>query len=176
MACSTWDCAGRWQTQGQWAAVFLKLWVYWFSWLAAPVLWVALCVKAAQAVRRQVWGAAGMRMLAVALVSVGLWATLIEPHQIHIRHTTLTGMPAAAGAQPLRLALVADVHWGLFFRDHQVRHLAERLNELAKVDPHPPSRFRVNCVVNHIDDFYDTYDVTKDDGLYLPPEKRAKIW
>ena len=52
----------------------------------------------------------------------------------------------------------------------------ERLNELAKVDPHPPSRFRVNCVVNHIDDFYDTYDVTKDDGLYLPPEKRAKIW
>ena len=130
MACSAWDCAGRWQTQGQWAAVFLKLWVYWFSWLAAPVLWVALCVKAAQAVRRQVWGAAGMHMLAVALVSVGLWATLIEPHQIHIRYTTLTGMPAAAGAQPLRLALVADVHWGLFFRDHQVRHLAERLNEL----------------------------------------------
>ena len=52
----------------------------------------------------------------------------------------------------------------------------ERLVELAKTDPHPPSRFRVNCVVNHIDDFYDLYDVRPSDALYLMPENRAQIW
>lgn len=52
----------------------------------------------------------------------------------------------------------------------------ERLIELAKTDPHPPSRFRVNCVVCHTDDFYTAYNVTKSDGLYVAPENRARIW
>lgn len=52
----------------------------------------------------------------------------------------------------------------------------ERAIELAKIDPHPPSPFRVNCVVNHNDAFYETYNVTASDKLYLPPEQRAKIW
>jgi len=43
-------------------------------------------------------------------------------------------------------------------------------------DPHPPSKFRINCVVPHIDTFYSTYDVTVKDKLYLPPEKRSHIW
>lgn len=53
---------------------------------------------------------------------------------------------------------------------------AERLIELAKIDPHPPSRFRVNCVVNHIDKFYELYEVKPGDKLYLDPTRRAKIW
>ncbi len=52
----------------------------------------------------------------------------------------------------------------------------ERAVELAKIDPHPPSKFRVNCVVNHNDAFYKTYDVTSSDELYLPSEDRARIW
>lgn len=52
----------------------------------------------------------------------------------------------------------------------------ERLVELAKTDPHPPSRFRVNCVVCHADSFYDAYDVTQHDALYLAPDARAQIW
>ncbi len=52
----------------------------------------------------------------------------------------------------------------------------ERLIELAKIDPHPPSRFRVNCVVCHNDAFYETYGVNTSDKLYLPLEKRAQIW
>lgn len=52
----------------------------------------------------------------------------------------------------------------------------ERLDQLAKIDPHPPSPFRVNCVVNHVDEFYSQYGVQPGDKLYLPPEKRAKIW
>ncbi len=52
----------------------------------------------------------------------------------------------------------------------------ERAIELAKTDPHPPSAFRVNCVVCHIDAFYEAYGVTKTDKLYLSPSQRAHIW
>lgn len=52
----------------------------------------------------------------------------------------------------------------------------ERLVQLAKTDPHPPSRFRVNCVANHVDEFYETYGVEPSDKLYLPPTGRAQIW
>ena len=52
----------------------------------------------------------------------------------------------------------------------------ERLVQLAKIDPHPPSAFRVNCVVNHIDEFYEHYDIQPGDELYLPPADRARIW
>jgi putative endopeptidase len=52
----------------------------------------------------------------------------------------------------------------------------ERLVQLAKIDPHPPSPFRVNCVVNHVDAFYDHYGLQPSDKLYLAPENRAKIW
>jgi putative endopeptidase len=43
-------------------------------------------------------------------------------------------------------------------------------------DPHPDERFRVNGMVEHSDDFHATYKTTITDKLYIPPEKRAKIW
>jgi putative endopeptidase len=52
----------------------------------------------------------------------------------------------------------------------------ESMDIMAKTDPHPPGIFRVNCVVSHINSFYDAFDVTETDKLYLPPEKRAHIW
>jgi putative endopeptidase len=52
----------------------------------------------------------------------------------------------------------------------------EMLIQAAKTDPHPPSPFRVNNVVNHIDEFYDLYRVKREDRLYLPPSKRSHIW
>jgi len=52
----------------------------------------------------------------------------------------------------------------------------ESLVRLAKIDPHPPSIFRVNCVMPHINAFYKAYNVTPGDKLYLPPDKRVKIW
>jgi putative endopeptidase len=48
--------------------------------------------------------------------------------------------------------------------------------QLAKTDPHPPAIFRVNCTVPHINAFYEAYEVTSKDKLYLAPEQRAHIW
>ncbi|KLE34208.1 M13 family metallopeptidase [Aurantiacibacter luteus] len=43
-------------------------------------------------------------------------------------------------------------------------------------DPHPPSEFRLNNAVRHLDAWYDAFGVTPDDELYLPPEERIRIW
>ncbi len=52
----------------------------------------------------------------------------------------------------------------------------QKAREFALTDPHPPSEFRVNSIFQHIDSFYEAFDVKKGDKLYRPPEKRAKIW
>ena len=41
---------------------------------------------------------------------------------------------------------------------------------------HPPGEFRVNNAVRHLDAWYDAFNVTQDDALYLPPAERVRIW
>ena len=43
-------------------------------------------------------------------------------------------------------------------------------------DPHSPGEFRVNGIVRNVDAWYDAFGVKPGDKLYLPPERRVKIW
>jgi len=43
-------------------------------------------------------------------------------------------------------------------------------------DPHSAGEFRVNGIVRNVDAWYDAFGVKPGDKLYLPPEKRVKIW
>ncbi|MBU3751871.1 MAG: peptidase M13, partial [Mycobacterium sp.] len=52
---------------------------------------------------------------------------------------------------------------------------AEAVRRLA-VDPHSPPEFRCNGVIRNIDAFYEAFDVTADDALYLDPQQRVRIW
>lgn len=52
---------------------------------------------------------------------------------------------------------------------------AEAIRRLA-IDPHSPPEFRCNGVIRNMDAFYDAFDVTEDDALYLEPERRVRIW
>lgn len=52
----------------------------------------------------------------------------------------------------------------------------EKLREFALSDPHPNSRFRVNGILQHVDAFYDAFEVKEGDALYRKPEQRAQIW
>jgi putative endopeptidase len=52
---------------------------------------------------------------------------------------------------------------------------AESIRRLA-VDPHSPPEFRCNGVVRNIDAFYEAFDVSEDDALYLEPQQRVRIW
>ncbi|MGV0790863.1 M13 family metallopeptidase [Mycolicibacterium sp. XJ1819] len=52
---------------------------------------------------------------------------------------------------------------------------AEAIRRLA-VDPHSPPEFRCNGVIRNMDAFYEEFDVSEDDALYLEPERRVRIW
>jgi putative endopeptidase len=44
------------------------------------------------------------------------------------------------------------------------------------VDEHSVNMVRVNGMVQHIDAWYDLYNVKEGDALYLPADKRITIW
>jgi putative endopeptidase len=43
-------------------------------------------------------------------------------------------------------------------------------------DAHSPGEFRVNGIVRNVDAWYKAFNVKPGDKLYLPPEKRVRIW
>ena len=52
----------------------------------------------------------------------------------------------------------------------------EALRNRILTAPHPPAQFRVNNTVRHNDAWYEAFNVTPEDPLYLPPEERVQIW
>ncbi len=50
------------------------------------------------------------------------------------------------------------------------------VEEQLATDPHSPPEFRCNQVVRNISGFYDTFDVSPSDAMYLAPDKRVTIW
>ncbi|NDV92435.1 peptidase M13 [Alteromonas sp. 345S023] len=59
--------------------------------------------------------------------------------------------------------------WATKYRD-------EALRTQIQTDTHAPAMFRANGAVRNVPEFYQAFDVTKEDELYLAPEKRVKIW
>lgn len=59
--------------------------------------------------------------------------------------------------------------WRAAIRDDALR------NQL-RTDPHSPTYYRVNGVVRNFDEWYKAFNVKADDKMYLPPEKRIRIW
>jgi putative endopeptidase len=49
-----------------------------------------------------------------------------------------------------------------------------RMN-LLSVDPHSPHDFRAN-LVNNMNEFYNAFDVTEKDKMYIDPSKRLRMW
>lgn len=43
-------------------------------------------------------------------------------------------------------------------------------------DEHSPAIIRVNAILSTLDVFYETYDVTEGDGMYIAPEDRISRW
>jgi len=52
----------------------------------------------------------------------------------------------------------------------------EALRTQIKNGPHSPGEYRANGIVRNFDAWYEAFDVQPGDALYLPPEKRVKIW
>lgn len=52
----------------------------------------------------------------------------------------------------------------------------EYIKALTTGDPHSWRKYRVNGVVRNIDTWYGAFNVKPTDALYLPPDKRARVW
>ncbi|WOI53772.1 M13 family metallopeptidase [Parvularcula sp. LCG005] len=52
----------------------------------------------------------------------------------------------------------------------------DELKRRLVTDSHSPSEYRTNGIVRNMDPWYDAFDVSPDDDLYLPPEERVQIW
>lgn len=57
-----------------------------------------------------------------------------------------------------------------------VKYRNEALRSRIQTDTHSPAHFRANGSVRNVPEFYEAFDVSKEDALYLAPEKRVKIW
>ena len=55
-----------------------------------------------------------------------------------------------------------------------IREQAARLR--LKTDPHSPAKMRVNGQLPQLEFWYQTFNITKDDPMYIAPEKRVNIW
>jgi predicted metalloendopeptidase len=59
--------------------------------------------------------------------------------------------------------------WARKYRD-------DNLKQRLATDPHAPSEFRANGAARNVPAFYTAFGVKAGDKMYLPPERRVKIW
>ncbi|MFJ6284510.1 M13 family metallopeptidase [Pseudarthrobacter oxydans] len=57
----------------------------------------------------------------------------------------------------------------------QVIRPEEAIRRLA-TDPHSPNEFRTNAIAKNLDAFHDAFEVSEQDGMWMPPEDRVSIW
>ena len=47
---------------------------------------------------------------------------------------------------------------------------------LAQADVHAPDKLRGSLVLQNFSEFYEAFDITEEDAMWLPPEERVVIW
>lgn len=57
----------------------------------------------------------------------------------------------------------------------QVIRPEEAIRRLA-TDPHSPNEFRTNAIARNLDAFHEAFDVSDQDGMWMPPAERVSIW
>jgi len=95
-------------------------------------------------------------------ISIGLLA-----YQMSLNGEEAPVLDGFTGVQ--RVFLGFGQVWSGKYRDETLRLQIE-------TDPHSPSRYRANGAVRNVPAFYEAFDVSETDALYLAPEDRVKIW
>ncbi len=66
----------------------------------------------------------------------------------------------------------------LFLNYANIWRMKRRLElerQYLTVDPHSPPEFRAN-IVRNLDEFHEVFETTPEDGLWLDPDERVRIW
>ncbi|MGH8078055.1 MAG: M13 family metallopeptidase, partial [Lysobacter sp.] len=88
-------------------------------------------------------------------------------YQLSLGGNTAPVLDGVSGDQ--RFFLAFGQIWKGKYRD-------EALLNLIKTNPHSPGQYRANGPVRNFDAWYTAFDVKPGDALYLPPERRVRIW
>lgn len=64
-------------------------------------------------------------------------------------------------------------NWARVWRTKSTPEFAQML---LQTDVHAPSPMRANVQAQNMDDFYTTFHISEEDGMWLAPEKRVNIW
>ncbi|MGE5116742.1 MAG: metallophosphoesterase [Betaproteobacteria bacterium] len=117
------DAASAWSPDGGHHRAVVKLAIYWGLWLGWPLALLLFLRMAGQLGRGRVVGA--VLTLALLMLTGGvLWARFVEPNQLRVIETS----PGTACG--VRVAVVSDLHVGLYVREDQIERLVRRLNAL----------------------------------------------
>jgi putative endopeptidase len=65
------------------------------------------------------------------------------------------------------------ISWATIWR---TKMREEAIKNLVKTDPHSPGMYRAYVPLLNVDSFYNVFDIKPEDGMYIAPEKRVKIW
>lgn len=75
------------------------------------------------------------------------------------------------------LGLTADQRFFIAYAMGETNNISEAaLLEQTKTNEHSLSRWRVNGILPHVNAWYDAFNITKDDAMYIAPEKRVNLW
>jgi endothelin-converting enzyme/putative endopeptidase len=84
---------------------------------------------------------------------------------------------AKHGEPPVIDGLTGDQRFFIAYAQAwQGKDREDALRQQILTDPHSPDKYRVNGVVRNVDAWYKAFNVQPGDKLYLPPEKRVRIW
>jgi uncharacterized protein len=123
-----WDWQGRWHTSVLTSHYAFKLWLYWAQFSALPLL---LAVLLGQWRGLHFLWFTSKVIFCIGLASM-IWSGQIEPNLLRVRSTSIQVIPAPNSntPEPIKMALISDIHWGLFGRDYQLQRLVDRINTL----------------------------------------------
>lgn len=111
----------HWLPQGGQGRAIVKLSIYWGLWLVWPAIALIGIRLLVQVVRLRLFGALVSAML-LAVLGCMAWARFIEPNQLRVIETSVSTVCG------VRVALVSDMHSGLFIRHDQLEGVVQALN------------------------------------------------
>ncbi|MAK29141.1 metallophosphoesterase [Acinetobacter sp.] len=125
-----WAIAQAWLSQSRTETIhpfkaFVHLLVFYLSYLLYPL--AIFSIYAGWTEYYSIHQAVFIFLLSVLLI----YARFIEPHMVHVRHHQYRLNPAQPFVKPVKVALIADLHIGLFSgHERQLSIIVEKLNQV----------------------------------------------
>jgi putative endopeptidase len=98
---------------------------------------------------------------------LGGLAIAVEAYRLSLDGAQAPVIDGLTGLQRLVLG------WAQVWRE---KSRPEETVRLLSIDPHSPAEFRCNGTVRNVPEFYEAFDVTEGDALWLAPDQRVSIW